>query len=206
MNGCVHVLPLSSHISPVQCHEGPDGGVVRCRNVPVSATRTDWRRTGQVVVTATMHNPTHSHRHQVRRLVVSIWPILSEPGQRRHHQRRVDSAQFIVTQPERIQASRVVAFQQNVGLLDQIPEHFGALLRGNVESDPLLRRVERPEMQTSLPIESVAAKRSYYSRPVPSRRLHLDDARPHLPEQLADKLPLLIAQVEYGDVREGRVG
>ena len=163
------------------------------------------RRNLMVIIAAAPHRPPERQRRQVAALIVPVRPLLSERRYRDHHQRRIDGAQLLVSQPQRPHIPDPLAIHYHVRRRRQILEYPPPPLALQVESDAPLAGVVVPEEQAPVPARLILVERLVAPRRVARRRLHLDYVRAHVRQRLPAPRPYLPADLQHPNIVQNAI-
>ena len=200
MRGNIHVLPLAGAVSLLQRKQGANR-TVQTRLQPDLLDPHAQRR--PVDVATLVHDPAQRPEHQIRCLQVTVGAGLSERRDRDMDERRIERLQRLIPQPQALEVSDGVRFDEEVGTLQQLPQLITPLGCLDIERDAALARVECMPWQALFRIGNTLKKGTHRPRGVTSRLLHLDDVCAEIGQELSTEHSGRAAEID-APVREQR--
>jgi len=146
---------------------------------------------------------THMIENQVGSFEVFAWPPVPEWRDRREDKSWVDVLQRPITKATPFKASWGRVLDNDVSTLNQIPEGLSPINRLEVQGHAKFVGVESHIQTAFLQMGNVARKRTYPSRVISFRRLHLNDFCPQMGQDLrAIRSGYTLPHIEHSHSRQ----
>src|SRR4029077_3149923 len=123
----------------------------------------------------------------VRGLVVRVWTILAETGERNQNQLAIFLKQCLIAKIVVSKISGLKGFEKNIRARHKFEQQLSPGFFGDIQSDAALASVQISEPQTSFLMDMAFRKRRFAPSRVAAGRFNFDYIHPQVAKQLAAK-------------------